>query len=198
MSRTGATPYAAGRRRPRVLRWVFLALLIVPIVEIAAIIAVGRVIGGWQTLLLLILESMLGAWIVKREGSRTWAALQEALRSGRMPSRQLSDAALVLIGGTLLLTPGFVTDVFGFFFVLPLTRPVARRLLAGFVARRATVAVSRLGPLPGSGWPGRPRGNGTGWPPAGDDRVVPGEVVDDHRRTDEQGPDDERPGRSTG
>ena len=56
VSRTGATPYAARRRRPRVLRWVFLALLIVPIVEIAAIIAVGRVIGGWQTLLLLVLR----------------------------------------------------------------------------------------------------------------------------------------------
>ena len=60
----------------------FLALLIVPVVEIAAIIAVGRVIGGWQTLLLLVLETFLGAWIVKREGGRTWAALQEALRSG--------------------------------------------------------------------------------------------------------------------
>ena len=80
MSGTGATPYASRRRRPRVLRWVFLALLVVPVVEIAAIIAVGRVIGGWQTLLLLILESLLGAWIVKREGSRTWTALQEALR----------------------------------------------------------------------------------------------------------------------
>ena len=68
VSRTGATPYASRRRRPRVLRWVFLALLIVPVVEIAAIIAVGRVIGGWQTLLLLVLESLLGAWIVKREG----------------------------------------------------------------------------------------------------------------------------------
>ena len=113
MSRAGATPYASRRRRPRVLRWVFLALLIVPVVEIAAIIAVGRVIGGWQTLLLLVLESFLGAWIVKREGGRTWAALQEALRSGKMPSRQLSDAALVLIGGTLLLTPGFVTDIVG-------------------------------------------------------------------------------------
>ena len=61
MSRPGATPYAArGRRRPRVVRWVFLALLIIPIVEIAAIIAVGRVIGGWPTLALLVLESMLG------------------------------------------------------------------------------------------------------------------------------------------
>ena len=116
-----------------------------PIVEIAAIIAVGRVIGGWQTLLLLVLESMLGAWIVKREGVATWAALQEALRSGRMPSRQLSDAALVLIGGTLLLTPGFVTDIVGFFFVLPLTRPITRAWL------EASSPARLLGPM--GEWP---------------------------------------------
>ena len=182
MSRTGATPYAAGRRRPRVLRWVFLALLIVPIVEIAAIIAVGRVIGGWQTLLLLILESLLGAWIVKREGSRTWAALLEALRSGRMPSRQLSDAALVLIGGTLLLTPGFVTDIVGFFFILPLTRPVTRIWLESVVARRL---LGPMGEWP-TGGPGTPTGTAGGpasgpFPPrpgGGGPDVIPGEVVD--------------------
>ena len=168
MSRSGATPYAAGRRRPRVLRWVFLALLIVPVIEIAAIIAVGRVIGGWQTLLLLVLESLLGAWIVKREGARTWAALQEALRSGRMPSRQLSDAALVLIGGTLLLTPGFVTDIVGFFFILPLTRPVTRAWLEAVghpAAARADGGVAhgrRSRRRPGSGRPD----------------VIQGEVVD--------------------
>jgi UPF0716 protein FxsA len=153
VSRPGATPYAArGRRRPRVLRWVFLALLVVPIVEIAAIIAVGRVIGGWQTLLLLVVESALGAWIVKREGARTWLALQEALRSGRMPSRQLADAALVLIGGTLLLTPGFVTDILGIVLLLPPTRVLVR----GVIARRLLprLVVSRFGgygPVPQRG-----------------------------------------------
>jgi UPF0716 protein FxsA len=151
-----------------VLRWVFLALLVVPIVEIAAIIAVGRVIGGWQTLLLLVVESALGAWIVKREGARTWLALQEALRSGRMPSRQLADAALVLIGGTLLLTPGFVTDIVGFFFILPLTRPVTRAWLEALVARRL------LGPL--GEWPGPGRGDAPPRPRRPD--VVEGEVVE--------------------
>ncbi len=170
------------------LRWVFLALLVVPIIEIAAIIAVGRVIGGWQTLLLLLLESALGAWIVRREGSRTWEALSTALRSGRMPSRQLADAALVLIGGTLLLTPGFVTDIVGFFFILPLTRPVTRAWLEAAVARRL------LGPM--GEWPAGMGGRTTGGPTSGDPTsgtpwggsttsgggggpdVVPGEVVD--------------------
>jgi UPF0716 protein FxsA len=59
-----------------------------------------------------------------------------ALQTGRMPSRELTDAALVLVGGTLLLTPGFLTDIAGFFFVLPFTRPVARRLMERAVAAR--------------------------------------------------------------
>ena len=175
MSRSGATPYAARGRRPRVLRWVFLALLVVPVVEIAVIVAVGRAIGGWQTLLLLLLESLLGAWIVKREGGRTWVALREALRSGSMPSRQLADAALVLIGGTLLLTPGFVTDIAGFFFILPVTRPITRRWLEAAVARRL------LGPF--GDWPGPGPGTGTsgagGRGDEGPPDVIQGEVVDE-------------------
>lgn len=153
------------RRRPRWLAWVFLALLIVPVVEIAAIIAVGRVIGGWPTVALLVIESLLGAWLVRREGAKAWSALREALTTGRMPSRQLADAALVLIGGTLLLTPGFLTDVVGFFFVLPFTRPLARAVLQRAVERRL------LGPV--SGKPGRPGGPSTSGPD-----VIQGEVVD--------------------
>jgi UPF0716 protein FxsA len=114
----------------------FLALLVMPVAEIALIIAVGTVIGGWQTLALLLFESALGAYLVKREGRRSWKALQGALNTGQMPGRELADAALVLIGGTLLLTPGFLTDVIGFFFILPFTRPITRRWLQGVVERR--------------------------------------------------------------
>ena len=115
-----------------------LALLVVPIVEIFVIIQVGQVIGGWPTVALLVAESAFGAWLVKREGRRAWNALQTSLQTGKLPGRELTDGALVLIGGTLLLTPGFVTDIFGFFFVLPFTRPLARRLVTRFVSRRAT------------------------------------------------------------
>ena len=107
-----------------------------PTLEIAVIIAVGRAIGGWPTLALLVVESALGAWLVRREGSRAWHALSTALSSGRMPVGELSDAALVLVGGTLLLTPGFLTDVAGFMFVLPMTRPLARRVLTRVLERR--------------------------------------------------------------
>lgn len=165
-----------------------LAFLVVPVVEIYVIVQVGQEIGALPTVGLLLLESALGAWIVRREGARAWRALRGAVTGGQLPSRELADAALVLVGGTLLLTPGFVTDVFGFFFVLPFTRPVARRLLAGFLARRATVTVRRFGP--GS----RPGGPGFG-PVAGDGRVVPGQVVRDEDSTP---PDDKGPGRVTG
>jgi UPF0716 protein FxsA len=125
-----------GRRRPRWGWYVFLALLVVPVAEITVIVAVGKVIGGWQTLALLLLESALGAYLVKHEGRRAWRALMGALRTGQMPGRELADAALVLIGGTLLLTPGFLTDIVGFFFILPFTRPITRRWLQGVVERR--------------------------------------------------------------
>ena len=156
-------PPVGRRRRPRWLAVVFLLLLVVPILEIAAIIAVGKVIGGWQTLVLLVLESLLGAWLVRREGARAWAALTTALNTGRMPSRQLADAALVLVGGTLLLTPGFLSDIVGFFFILPMTRPLARRALEAVVARKL---------LGGMFGPGR-RGGGPGEGPD----IIEGEVL---------------------
>lgn len=145
----------ARRRRRPWLTVTFVMLLVVPVVEIAAIIAVGKAIGGWQTLMLLLLESALGAWLVRREGARAWAALRTALATGRMPSRQLADAALVLVGGTLLLTPGFVTDIAGFFFILPFTRPIARRLLEAAVARRLLGGAFR-GPRGGRAGPSEP------------------------------------------
>ncbi len=114
---------------------VFVAL---PILEIYVIIQVGQQIGALWTVVLLVIESLIGGWLVKREGRRSWDALRGAVTTGQVPARELSDAALVLVGGTLLLTPGFVTDVFGFFFVLPFTRPIARRTLAAVVARRAS------------------------------------------------------------
>lgn len=120
--------------------------LLTPVVEIYVIIQVGQQIGALPTVALLLAESALGAWLVKREGRRAWRALQTALATGRMPGRELADAALVLVGGTLLLTPGFVTDVVGFALVLPVTRPLARRALGWLVARRAgAVVVHRFG-----------------------------------------------------
>ncbi|MFF0267891.1 FxsA family protein [Kribbella sp. NPDC004536] len=150
-----------------------LALLLVPIVEIYVIIQVGHAIGGWPTIGLLILESALGAWLVKREGRRAWKALQSALQTGKLPGRELTDGGLVLIGGTLLLTPGFVTDIFGFFFILPFTRPLARRAVTRFINRRATTLTPPAFTtfIPGPTQPHHPSGD-----------VIQGEVIDPEKK----------------
>ncbi|WP_068430418.1 FxsA family protein [Piscicoccus intestinalis] len=124
------------RRRGRVLTLLALALLVVPLLEVLVIIQVGRAIGGWPTLALLLVESAIGAWLVRREGTRAWEALRTALTTGRMPAVELVDAALVLVGGVLLLAPGFITDIVGFFFVLPISRPITRRWLEAAVERQ--------------------------------------------------------------
>ena len=88
-------------------RWLLLAaFVLVPLVEIYVIIQVGQAIGPWWTILLLIADSMLGSWLVKREGARAWRALRSALDEGRMPATELADGMLILVGGLLMLTPG--------------------------------------------------------------------------------------------
>ena len=116
---------------------VFLVLAVaLPVFEVWLIIRVGNQIGLWPTVLVLVAEAVLGGWLVRREGRRAWEALTSAFGTGRVPTGELADAALVLVGGVLLLLPGFATDLIGFLFLLPITRPLARKLLAFFLARR--------------------------------------------------------------
>lgn len=118
-----------------------LVMLSIPFLEIYLIVQVGQLIGPWWTLSILVGEALLGAWLVRREGTRAWRALNESFSSGKMPSGELADTALILVGGVLLVLPGFITDVVGLVFLLPFTRPLARKALAFFIARR----MSRLG-----------------------------------------------------
>ncbi len=156
-------------RRRRLSFWVlFAGFVVMPLVEIYVLIQVGQVIGAWPTILLLVLDSLVGSWIIRREGGRAWQALNDALASGRMPATEIADGALILLGGALMLTPGFVTDMLGALVVLPVTRPFARRLLARAVARRLFVVG-----VPAPGQPGDVRRPGPGEGP-----VVQGDVVD--------------------
>ena len=156
-----AWPDRPRKTRRRGFPWwlVIAAFIVVPILEIYVIIRVGQVIGAWWTVLLLVADSIVGGWLIRREGRRAWLALTTALQFGRMPATELADGALILVGGTLMLSPGFVTDAVGILLILPFTRPIARRLLTRVVARRLLEA----------------RGRGTG-PPG---PVVRGEVIDD-------------------
>lgn len=163
-------------RRTRLSMWfMVLAFVVVPLVEIWAIIQVGQVIGAWWTIALLVADSILGAWLVKREGRRAFRALTTALSSGRMPAGELADGALILIGGTLMLTPGFVTDLAALLLILPFTRPIARRVLTRLVTRRLLVAGVGTYPSGRSG----PNAQRPGRPGPEDGPVVRGEVIDD-------------------
>lgn len=130
------TTRPARRRGGWLLPILVLLLIALPIVEVWLLIQVGSRIGVWPTVAILVAEAFLGAWLMRREGNRAWTALNDAFGTGKMPAGELADAALVLVGGVLLMLPGFITDLIGFFFLLPFTRPYARKLLAFLVGRR--------------------------------------------------------------
>ena len=126
-----------GRRRPWLLPLLVVGFIVVSILEVWLLTTVGQAIGVLPTLVILLAEALLGAWLLRREGSKAWQALVGAYSTGRMPSGQLADAALVLVGGVMLILPGFFTDIIGLFFLLPWTRPLARRAGGLLIARHA-------------------------------------------------------------
>jgi UPF0716 protein FxsA len=111
--------------------------IVVPIAELAVIIQVGQLIGVWWTIALLLADSVLGAMLMRSQGRAAWRRFNAAVAEGRAPTREVLDGVLVIFGGALLLTPGFITDVFGLLFLIPPTRVLVRRL----IVRRATLRV---------------------------------------------------------
>ncbi len=144
--------------RRRWPRWLVAAALVLPVLELVVLIAVGRWVGVWPLIAMLVLGTLVGGALLAREGPRTWRSLREALRVGavetggvrvarvptRVPSQELADGALVLIGAGLLLAPGLITDLLGICCLLPFTRQVPRRMLIALFERRATRFGARL------------------------------------------------------
>lgn len=178
-------------RTPWMLIILVCLLIVLPILEVTVLVQVGQQIGVWLTIGILVVEAVIGAWLTKREGARAWQALQQAFNRGRMPAGELADAALVLVGGILLMLPGFITDIFGFLFLLPFTRPLMRGALGFLIARNvrrthgidpATLRarMDREHNIPGETVPGETVGDGE--PPRrtdrpGDDgRTIAGEI----------------------
>jgi UPF0716 protein FxsA len=159
-------------------------LVALPILEIYVIVQVGQVIGAAPTILLLLAGSLFGAWLIRASGRRAWAAMREASATGHMPDREISDAGLVLVGGILLFIPGFVTDVVGLMFVLPFLRPLTRRSLRWYFARRVRVVAVGSPGYPGYPLAGQPlRSNGRGEVPPAKGEVIEGIVVEDRFET---------------
>jgi len=113
-----------------------LLFVVVPLVELFVIIQVGGAIGVLPTIGLLVLDSVLGSVLMRSQGRAAWQNFQAATAAGKVPAREVLDGALIIFGGALLLTPGFVTDLLGLGLLLPPTRALVRRALIGGVAKR--------------------------------------------------------------
>src|SRR3954463_1663723 len=116
-----------------------LLFVIVPFVELYVIVQASHVFGVAATLLVLLAVSIFGAWLVKREGVGVWQKAQAKIENAEVPSRELVDGVLILIGGALLLTPGFVTDFLGLLLLLPPVRAAIRAGTTRRLRRRAGI-----------------------------------------------------------
>ena len=128
---------------------IFLVVLfiVVPILELWLIIEIGGLIGVVPTLLLLLADALLGSLLLRHQGRGAWQRFNRAIAERRFPGKEVADGLLIAIGGTLLLAPGFITDIVGVVFLIPPTRAIVRRLLKAVVGRRVR-------------GDGRPRGHG--------------------------------------
>lgn len=151
----------------------FILFIAMPILEIYVILQVGQAIGVLPTIALLVVDSIVGAWLMRSQGRIVWRRFTEALEAGQPPAREVLDGALVIVGGALGLAPGFVTDALGLFLIAPPTRAIVRRALVRRLARRGAMRVGMWARPPAGARP-RPR------PPVQHDDVVDGTVVDEH------------------
>jgi UPF0716 protein FxsA len=136
-----------------IFRYLFILFLAVPIIEIYFLIKVGDVIGAWPTVLLVVLTAVLGVWLLRWQGLTTLTRVQASLQRGELPAQAMLEGMLLLIAGALLLTPGFVTDSFGFLILVP---PL-RHHLAGWLLKHGLLQAG----VPPRHPPGQPPGHRT-------------------------------------
>jgi UPF0716 protein FxsA len=123
--------------------------IVVPLAELYVIFQVGDAIGAVWTILILAADSVLGSVLLKSQGGAVWRRFNEALSSGRMPHREVVDGVLVIFGGALLITPGFITDILGLALLIPPSRALIRRLVVARLGQRIAVGVvDRAGSRP--------------------------------------------------
>lgn len=124
--------------------YLFLAFLLVPLIEIALFIQIGGAIGLWPTLAIVILTAVLGTWLVRTQGLMAMNQLRSSFSDLRDPSEPLAHGAMILVAGALLLTPGFFTDAVGFLLLMPPVRHAVYRYLRA----RVNVQHFEMGPGP--------------------------------------------------
>ncbi|MCF8093145.1 MAG: FxsA family protein [Desulfotignum sp.] len=107
----------------------FLCFTLIPVVELYLLIKVGTIIGGFNTILLVILTGFAGAWLARMEGMHTMLKVRMNLQQGIMPAEELMDGLIILIAGLVLVTPGLITDALGLMMLWPVTRNRFKRFL---------------------------------------------------------------------
>ncbi|MBA2944041.1 membrane protein FxsA [Paenibacillus sp. CGMCC 1.16610] len=118
------------------LRIILAIFIIVPAIEISVLIALGHFIGGWTTFGLILLSGFLGIYFAKREGRKVLEYARFEWSQGQLPAQHLLDGICIFLGGILLITPGFITDIFGFLLVFPYTRPIFKVILLALIQRQ--------------------------------------------------------------
>jgi UPF0716 protein FxsA len=118
------------------MRYLFILIIVIPAAEIGLLLFSGKTIGVWQTLLLIILTGVIGAYLAKKQGLQTIRKMQEQLGNGQIPGDAVLDGICVFIGGTLLLTPGFISDIIGFLMLFPPTRKIFKFFMLNYLKKR--------------------------------------------------------------
>jgi UPF0716 protein FxsA len=136
----------------RVFRLILLFTLL-PLVELSLLLRIGEWLGGGATIGLVIITGVVGAWLARREGARTWGRVQADLADGRVPGNELLHALLVFIAGVVLVTPGVITDLAGLLLLIHPTREIVARSLRRRLASRVQIRTASFGPQ-GPAWSG--------------------------------------------
>ncbi|MDQ0061198.1 FxsA family protein [Paenibacillus harenae] len=126
-------------------KWLLAAFVVIPIVELWGILQIGDLIGGWTTFLVLILMGLVGSYLARAEGRKVWAEAQRQMQAGQIPGQTMLDGICVLVGGLLLLMPGFFSDIVGITLLFPLTRPFYRMYMLGWIEKRMRSGNFKIG-----------------------------------------------------
>ncbi len=128
----------------KAIQILFLFFLIAPFVEIYVLLQVGGIIGAFPTIFLVVFTAALGAWLLRRQGLATWQRFQASLNQGTIPAYEMIEGPILLVGGALLLTPGFFTDAMGFACLIPaLRRKIAQYIIENHLLATGSGSVFR-------------------------------------------------------
>jgi UPF0716 protein FxsA len=163
-----------------------IAFIVIPLAELYVIIQVGGAIGLGPTLVLLLADALLGSMLLRQQGRAAWVRFNRALAENRLPHKEVFDGVLIIFGGALLITPGFITDIFGLILLIPPTRAIVRGISSRIVRRRMSLGETVWG-FGRAQAPPRRR-PAPGGPDPGPDSPPPGPMPDDLFDWEESGP----------